>query len=161
MKSKFLSRTLEALCDVSQTTFLPSLAPTSLTLSLHHSPNTPHASFTSLALTALMFPQLTHPFPTSHHLSHHSSPGCSSYFSLWKLFWSFQPKSVSPSSEQMSKKWARAQMTAYTACCTEWHWTACGLVSPREQATELTHFSYHGWESDSFKAYFLSYSQAL
>ena len=157
MKSKFLSRTLEALCDVSQTTFLPSLAPPSLTLSLHHSPNTSHASFMSLALTAPTFPPLTHPFPTSHHLSHRSSPGCSSYFSLWNLFWSFQLKSVSPSSEQMSKnelmqKW---QHILRAHCMTL---NCCGPVSPRERGHCLTLFSYHGWESDRFKVSFLRYS---
>lgn len=95
MKSKFLSRTLQALCSLSQTTFLPSFPPTHLTLSQPKFPNTAHTSFMSPYFPALMFPHLSHPFASNCHLFHRSKP-CSSYFSLWNSLWSFQSKSVSP-----------------------------------------------------------------
>lgn len=85
MKSKLLSRTLQALCNLSQTTFLSSLPPASLTLSQHLSPNTSPTSSTSPYLAAPMCPQLSHSFPTSHHLSHPSRPRLSFSFAKSSL----------------------------------------------------------------------------
>nr|KAF6382619.1 hypothetical protein mPipKuh1_008975 [Pipistrellus kuhlii] len=60
MKSKFLSRTPQALCNMTQTTLLPFFPPTSLALSHHSSPNTFHTSFMCPCFPDPMSPHLTH-----------------------------------------------------------------------------------------------------